>query len=130
MTSVPHDPEAGSGSVLALAVAGVVLATCLLLLPLGAALVARERAAAAADAAALAAADAVAGLRPGVPCEEAAALASGNGARLGDCGVDGALATVSVSVTAVAVVPGIRWSITATATAGPPDEVETTSGNR
>ena len=51
-----------------------------------------------ADAAALAAADAASGAVPGVPCERAADIARRGGADLVECGVDGVVATVVVTM--------------------------------
>lgn len=79
-------------------------------------LVARHAAAGAADAGALAAADVSSGIHPGVPCAAAVRVASTYGADVVGCEVDGLVATVTASV-------GIRgFSVSATATAGPPRE--------
>lgn len=73
----------------------------------------------AADASALAAADVAVGIVPGFACEQAAAVASANGARLAQCETDGLIVTV------VASRPFLGLTITATATAGPPpDEMD------
>ena len=106
--------EGGAGAALVLAVAGAVIAVLGVLLPIHTALAAKQRAVGAADAAALAAADTVSGARSGVPCDAAATLAEANGARLGSCRIDAAVATVEV----VTVLLGIE--VRAVATAGPP----------
>lgn len=89
--------DRGSGSVLALAVLGVVTIVALAVLALGVALADRQRVIGAADAAALAAADAASGAVAGAPCVLAAHLAAAGGARLDSCVVDGLVATVAVS---------------------------------
>jgi secretion/DNA translocation related TadE-like protein len=81
----------------------------------GGAAVAGQRAAAAADAAALAAADSASGAVAGVPCEQAARLASAGGAELSACDIDGLMATVSVGL-------GYgSFEVSASSRAGPPD---------
>jgi len=83
--------DAGSGSVLGLALAGVVVLLGLLVAELGALAVARARAQAAADLAALAAAEALslgellARGDPVTACARARAVAERNGARLARC---------------------------------------------
>lgn len=72
------------------------------------------RAAGAADAAALAAADTASGLVSGIACERAADIATEVGATLGDCQVDGLVATVEVSLAFGPLVASAR------ARAGPP----------
>lgn len=106
--------ECGAGSILAIAVLATIVSTLLLVAPLCRALVVRAEAAGAADAAALAAADVARGIYPGVPCVIAASVATANGARLGECRVDGVIVTVRVSVAV------LTFSVTAAATAGPP----------
>lgn len=73
-----------------------------------------QRLAGAADAGALAAADAASGAVTGVPCERAAGIAATAGASLTACGVDGLVATVTVSARFGPVIA------TARARAGPP----------
>ncbi|MBF4575954.1 Rv3654c family TadE-like protein [Frondihabitans sp. VKM Ac-2883] len=80
----------------------------------GSLLVARHALAATADSASLAAADAAVGLRPGSPCEAAAALAEAQSAGLDACQVEGDTVTVRVS-RGVGLVP-----LAAVATAGQP----------
>lgn len=77
--------ERGSSTV---AMVGIVAAVGMLLLAvclLGHVAMCNHRAAKAADLAALAAADVARGLRPGIPCEEAEAVAAQNQARLVSC---------------------------------------------
>lgn len=104
----------GSGSVLAIGLAGAVVCLTAMLVPIYAVLAARSATAAAADAAALAAADARIGAVTGFPCERAAEVAAANGAAVAECRVDGLVATVSVT----------RWmagfELVETASAGPP----------
>jgi secretion/DNA translocation related TadE-like protein len=101
--------------VLAIGIIGAMTALAVALLALLGVFVVSQRAANAADAAALAAADAVSGAVAGVPCRLAGAVAARNGARLGTCEVDDAVASVSVHIEAV---PG--FAVTASARAGPP----------
>lgn len=110
--------ERGAGSILAVAVLATIVSTFLLVAPLCRVLVVRAEVAGAADAAALAAADVARGIYPGVPCVIAASVATANGARLGECRVDGVIVTVRVSVAVLA------FSVTAAATAGPPVTVK------
>jgi secretion/DNA translocation related TadE-like protein len=100
--------------VLGVAVIAAVIAITTLLIPVAQVLAAVAKGWAAADAAALAAADVAVGIKPGVPCESAAAVAASNGARLDDCVVDGVVVTVGVEVA----VAGFGLSVRATA--GPP----------
>jgi len=109
-----HSDEAGSGSVLGVAILAAVLALASVLFPLSSVLTARHRAAAAADAGALAAADVAVGILPGYPCEAAARVSRANGAVLGACEVDGYVVTVQLNVTV------FGFAVKATATAGPP----------
>ncbi len=108
-----RSPERGSGSVLAIALIGAVIAVTALVIPIYAVLSVKAAVAAAADASALAAADARVGAVTGYPCDRAAEVASANGARLAACGVDGLVATVTVE----------RWllglRVAQTASAGP-----------
>jgi secretion/DNA translocation related TadE-like protein len=76
--------------------------------------IARSRASAAADAAALAAADTASGLVAGVPCEQAARVASAHHTRLTGCRLEGLIATITVTA------PAPLGDASATATAGPP----------
>ena len=107
--------EAGSGSILTVAILGAVTALSMMLLPLYMGLSARHSVAGAADAAALAAADTAVGIVPGVPCEAARRVAVANGAQILSCDVDGLI----VTVTAARIILGV--SVTAAATAGPGD---------
>lgn len=97
---------------------GGVLALIMLLVPLFAAFVIRQRVANSADLVALATADAARGIIPGVPCEVAATTASMNEVEVAGCRLDGAVATVRVA----AVFAGLP--VEAVATAGPPDAAE------
>lgn len=112
----PGDGERGAGSILAVALIATVLALFSLLTPLGVVLEARHRAAGAADASALAAMDVALGIVAGVPCEEAASVASANGATLDRCGIESDSATVRVRVTVLGLV------VLAQATAGRPGD--------
>ncbi len=107
--------DAGSGSILAVAIVGAVTALTLMVAPLYMGYSARRSISGAADAAALAAADTAVGIVPGIPCDAAAAVATANGASIVSCTLDGMI----VTVTAETSVMGI--SVTATATAGPAD---------
>ena len=106
--------DVGAGSVLALAVVGVVVSLALSTVALGNGLLARQRTIAAADAAALGAADVLLGAAPGLPCETAELIASVNKTALTSCDLDGYVVTVTVRSAAFGV------PITASATAGPP----------
>ena len=103
----------GAGSVLAVAIVGVLVAVTALALPLYMVLAAKQAAGGAADAAALAAADVRVGIVPGEPCVVAASVARANGAELGACEFDGLV----VTVTAHTRVAG--FAVEASATAGP-----------
>lgn len=107
--------DRGAGSVLGVALVGVVVSTVALLLPLYSAVNATSRARAAADAAALAAADVAIGIVAGTPCVMAASVAAANGAVVTECQADGVIVTVRVSVAI------LGFPVSATATAGPPD---------
>ncbi|ROS52907.1 Rv3654c family TadE-like protein [Frigoribacterium sp. PhB24] len=103
------------GSTVLLAGGIVTIATlCVVLVGSHSALVVRSRTAGAADASALAAADALAGVVVGSPCDRAAVTAEANGVDLTACVVSGAEATVEVS-TALGPI-----GVTARASAGPP----------
>jgi secretion/DNA translocation related TadE-like protein len=106
-------PDAGAGTVLAIALVAALAVVASAVVGLGAGLAARQRVIAAADAAALAAADAASGAAPGEPCPVAARVAAADGARLQSCVADGLVLTVQVGAT----VHGIP--LTARATAGP-----------
>lgn len=106
--------EAGSGSLLTLAIGGVALALTACALPLLAILSAGQGVHNAADAAALAAADSASGAVAGIPCELASQAATMNGAQLGSCALDGLVASVTVQRS----VGGFIMS--STARAGPP----------
>jgi secretion/DNA translocation related TadE-like protein len=118
MTPGPADPERGSATVWVLALSGVLAVVGVAAVLVGAAVVARHRAASAADLAALAAGGQVVTGNP-APCTTAADVAAANGAELTACTVDGA-AVVEVAVR----VPvrlgglGVRWAA-ARARAGP-----------
>lgn len=106
--------DRGAGSILAVGVLATIVATLLLITPLWRVLIIRAEMTGAADAAALAAADVARGISPGVPCVVAASVARANGALVNECLADGVIVTVRVSATVLA------FSVTATATAGPP----------
>jgi secretion/DNA translocation related TadE-like protein len=106
--------ERGSGSVLAVALVGAVALLTSLSLPLYMGLAIRQGLAAAADAAALAAADVAVGIVPGYPCVIARQVAAANGAALGECELDGLIATVSASRSILGI------TVVSYATAGPP----------
>lgn len=112
----------GAATVLAVAMAGVLLLVGAATGVVGAIVVAHRRAQAAADLAALAGATALAGGRTGHPgrdpCPAAAEVAEANGAVLATCLVDGADVVVGVRVS------GPRWlgqdrDLSASARAGP-----------
>jgi len=106
--------ERGSGTVLAVALIGCLMAVTLAVVPLYRVLAIRQAVAGAADAAALAAADVAAGYAAGYPCEMAEHVASANNSRLDSCTVDGLIATVTTAREFAG------FSVTSTATAGPP----------
>lgn len=109
--------DAGSGSLLAVALAGSVAAVAMVTLPLYRGLSIRESVGRTADAAALAGADVAAGISPGIPCAVAGSVTAANGDLLAGCRVDGLV----VSVTAQSTFLGIP--LTSSATAGPPGAV-------
>ncbi|MGO4691466.1 Rv3654c family TadE-like protein [Glaciibacter sp. 2TAF33] len=109
------DADRGSGSILGLAVIGVTMMLTALVVPACALLAVGQSVHNAADAAALAAADTASGAIGGVPCEMAAAAAALNGASVGECVVDGLIASVTVGRTVAG------FDIVARARAGPPD---------
>ena len=108
----PRD-DRGAGAVLAIALVMAVVVVGLAGVTLAAALSSRQHLIGAADLAALAAADAASGAIPGVPCEVAATVARGNGARLTGCEANGLVLSVTVSGSFAGIV------ITAAARAGP-----------
>ena len=112
-----RDRDAGSGSLLAVALVGAIATVALVSVPLYRGLSIRESVATTADAAALAGADVAAGISPGVPCVAALSVATANGHSLSACAVDGLV----VRVTATGSFLGL--GLTASATAGPPDAV-------
>ena len=105
--------DLGAGTVLAIALVSVVVVFGLAGVSLAGGLTARQRLIGAADLAALAAADAASGAIVGVPCEVAAAVARGNGARLAGCEPEGLVVSVTVSGSFAGI------PITAAARAGP-----------
>ena len=107
----------GSGSLLALAIAGAIAGLVLLAVPLYFGLVAKSVTENAADVSALAGADVAVGIAPGIPCRMAATVASANGATLDACEVDGLIVTVRVMSRF------LGFLLTASATAGPPNAV-------
>lgn len=106
--------EHGSGSLLALAIAGAVVAVATLMVPVLSLFVVGQSMRNAADAAALAAADTASGAVAGVPCDAAAEAARLNDAKLDACALDGLIASVTVSRE----VGG--FDVSSTARAGPP----------
>jgi secretion/DNA translocation related TadE-like protein len=110
--------EAGTISVIAVALLALGVSTTGAVAGAAALLVERHRLGAAADAAALAAADAASGLLPGEPCGVARRLAESNSASLMRCVVEGFTVTVGVAST----VSGVP--IEAAATAGQPKREE------
>jgi secretion/DNA translocation related TadE-like protein len=111
---VPY-AERGSGSVLAVALAGAIVCLAAVVVPLYMVLAVRSSVAGAADAAALAAADARVGATTGFPCERASEVAAANGASVTGCTVDGLVATVTVHREMAG------FTIEQTASAGPRD---------
>jgi secretion/DNA translocation related TadE-like protein len=97
--SARNDRDGGAGTVLALGLVAILCALVLACAGLGAAVVARHRAASAADLAALAGADRSLGRTPGDPCQAAAGVVRANDAVLTRCrvGPDGSV-TVAVLV--------------------------------
>ncbi|WP_405219456.1 Rv3654c family TadE-like protein [Agrococcus sp. Ld7] len=106
--------DRGAGVALALAIITAALLLAMLIVGTGTAAIAQARAASAADAAALAAADALSGFADGSPCGLAQAVATGSGAQLNGCRIDGLDATVTASV------PVGPWRASVIARAGPP----------
>lgn len=100
----PGDPDAGSGTVHGMTIAGALCFLLIALLLVAQAGILTHRAAKAADLSALAAADVARGLSPGIPCDVAARVAEENGAQLGECSVV-APENTSVDVTATIELP-------------------------
>jgi secretion/DNA translocation related TadE-like protein len=113
--SAPHG-QRGSASLLVVALAGVVLLLGLAASFLTATAAAHRRAQAAADLAALA--GATARQRGEDPCAAAATVATGNGAGLGGCRLDGADVVVSVMIDGPRHL-GHGWRLRGEARAGP-----------
>lgn len=88
--------DAGSGSILGLAVIGSVCGVVAIALPLYIGLSTEQAVSGAADAAALGAADVASGIAPGSPCAVADGIAAANGGVLTACRVDGLVVTVRV----------------------------------
>lgn len=109
---------------LTLAVTAALLAVTATVLSGTEALVQRRQVAAAADAAALAAADTAAGLVGGIPCDVARRAAELHGVRLASCSVDGLIARVEASGSALGI------SLVVRARAGPPPEPATGAVSR
>jgi secretion/DNA translocation related TadE-like protein len=107
--------DAGSGTVLGLAVIGSILAVIAVSLPLYIGLSIKQSLLGAADASALAGADVAIGIVGGSPCDVASRLAVTNGATLDACAVDGLVVTVRTKR------DFLGLELTASATAGPPD---------
>lgn len=115
--------EGGAATVLAVAATGVVVLALSGALVVSSALAAAGRARGAADLAALAAAERLrAGWAPPLACARAAAVAEANSAILADCqGLEGAEASVVVSVPVTLTLPGqVSANAWARARAGPP----------
>ncbi|MEV8214397.1 Rv3654c family TadE-like protein [Leifsonia sp. NPDC077715] len=109
----PWRDDAGSGSLLGLGIACVVVTVAGGGMTVVGASAAQARAAAAADLAALAAADAAVGRVAGVPCDAAGHVAEANGATLAACEQEGTVVTVTTAT------PFLAWHATASARAGP-----------
>lgn len=107
--------DAGSGSVLVVAIVAATLLATALIVPLFAAFTVGQSVQNAADAAALAAADTASGRVAGVPCEAAGMAATLGGASVTSCAVDGVIASVSVARSF------LGFDVTSRARAGPPD---------
>jgi secretion/DNA translocation related TadE-like protein len=106
--------ERGSATVLALGIVTALVCLSTGGITIAGACVAKQRAAGAADLGALAAADVASGAIPGTPCAEAERVVRANGASLGVCDVDGAVATVTASL------GYLGFGVDAEARAGPP----------
>lgn len=107
--------ERGSAVVL-VAIIAAASALALTVIGFGGGLVQRQRIVGAADAAALAAADAASGAVAGEPCALAQRVAAAAGGRLERCRLDGLVASVRVSGSA------LGTTLTASARAGPPPD--------
>jgi secretion/DNA translocation related TadE-like protein len=107
-----HDNR-GSGSVLAIALIGAMLACASLLFTLAWALGVKHTVQASAEAAALAAADVASGAIAGYPCERAAEASALGGASLDSCEITGDVATVRISRSV------LGFDVAADAKAGP-----------
>ncbi|ROR73206.1 Rv3654c family TadE-like protein [Bogoriella caseilytica] len=118
MTHALARGDRGSGTVLAVALVGVLAACALAVASVGAAVDARGRAQAAADLAALAAASSLYEIGGPDPCVVAAQLAQLNSAELRSCTVRGH--EVEVTATVTAQLPGrLAAHVEAQARAGP-----------
>ena len=106
--------ERGSGSVLTVAVIGALLCLAGVFTSFAAVLGAARQLSVAADQTALAAADVASGLLPGVPCEQAARVATAHSGRLIHCAIHESVATVEVGGSA------LGMALSARASAGPP----------
>lgn len=106
--------ERGSATVLALGIVAALVCLTTGAIAIAGASVAKQRAAGAADLAALAAADVASGAIPGTPCAEAERVVRANGASLGFCEVDGAIARVTASLSY------LGFGVDIEARAGPP----------
>ena len=106
--------EEGAGAVLAVGLAGAVIAGFLVAGAAGVVLEAHLRVEAAADSAALAGADVRLGVATGLPCVAAAAMAAEADVRLDRCAVRGTLVRVRLSTDA------LGFPLGAEAVAGPP----------
>ena len=113
--------EHGSGTVLAVGLALVLLFLLAGIVLLVQAQVAGSRAATAADLAALAGADAARGLATGDPCHVAAGVVALHHATVAACTVEGPLGTV-VEVRTTIAIPGMPWQAQGRARAGPPPD--------
>jgi len=113
--------ERGSGTVLAVGLALVLLFLLAGIVLLVQAQVAGSRAATAADLAALAGADAARGLASGDPCQVAAGVVARHGATLAACAVEDVLGTI-VEVRTTIAIPGMSWQAHGRARAGPPPD--------
>ncbi|WP_417219980.1 Rv3654c family TadE-like protein [Arthrobacter sp.] len=122
----PWAAQAGSGTVLVVALVAAAVFGLMAVLAVTAAASAAGRAASAADLAALAAADAARGLTGGEPCTVAAEVAARNEARLIDCGRSGPGGAIVDVWTSVDTGPGTIWlsrlglDASGRARAGPP----------
>lgn len=103
-----------AGATLSVGVLAVSVALAAGIAVASAASIAQVRASGAADAAALAAADALTGVVAGDPCDRASDLARRHGARVTACGLDLAVATITVAV------PFGPFAAAGRARAGPP----------